>query len=728
MRSKAAWLRWGLSTGSLLVLMTLSGVARAVPADEDWVPRVIKVETAAQVEVTVPVILAGAEGPAQALLAPLVEEKGLRDGWRLDGIQLGTYIILNVSHATSGETDQLAIYPRAWLDGMVCDAAGLGIVVRHDTGALASSARLLCETMTGRSAEGVFSTAVLGGLGEKTPKAGAASRELQDLKHQTVSALTVALHNETLTRILFVLLIALVTLALRRSWREDPPEVRERWFVLALVLMSALLRALLPEFTVLKEAYPFRGFDSVAAPLVTGRGTAEIGLPVLHYAVVNLLYHLIPGLHVDEAMRWMTLLLASLTPLVAYLGLRLWTPASRAPLLTAVALTFLPAHVKYSASEALTVSAVFYLSVSFLALGLVLRKGGALAWGALTLSLWFLFQVRPENPLYYPLIPTALYLLAWGRRAERARIAALGALLGGISLIPVVVTLLGGGPASGALWSVLEILPRALQRFFSGHNIFWDPRFTPLLYQAAALAGVVTLLITRRAVAWLLLLAFALPFVAYGAFTSDVIPFGECRYQVAMSLPFAALAGYGAESLWRVRALSPRVRAALPGVVTALAALALLLSLGFVRGEDFNPQAEYRFFVEEARPLIEADAGCGVFVVPGGDQRFKDEDAGGFAVILHKDDLQIVDVAQLDGVTATCALFFRGLYCYRAHGMEARENPYCGQLMGQPGLEPLAEAKVPNRPYHRERASFLESYDELTYGLYRIPLPLKPVE
>jgi hypothetical protein len=209
-----------------------------------------------------------------------------------------------------------------------------------------------------------------------------------------------------------------------------------------------------------------------------------------------------------------------------------------------------------------------------------------------------------------------------------------------------------------------------------------------------------------------------------------VVPFGESRYQVSLAPYWCGLAGFGLAALAEARGV--RGRWGVEGLVVAVVAGLSLAHIDVVRDASYAPQAEFRFFRDEVRPRLEAEpAPCPVLLVPTGERRYKDAEGDDFVQLVKKPrDLAVVDRRGLhqmmaDGATPGCALFYRGLYCYRARTPEEALNPECRAILGARGVTPVVEVTVPNRRYHREVDPTAEQRPELTFGLYRVELPLR---
>jgi hypothetical protein len=299
-----------------------------------------------------------------------------------------------------------------------------------------------------------------------------------------------------------------------------------------------------------------------------------------------------------------------------------------------------------------------------------------------------------------------------------------------LALAPVMLLVLQGGPASGTGANFLREAPNLVGRLLPPHHAWLRFDLTPVYLPVAALAGVAWLAWRERGGLAILLGGLALLTPVYAAITSDVLPFGEGRYQVSLAPYWCGLAGFGLAALADLPLVGAARRAALG--LGALAMIATSFALApLVRDASYAPQAEFRFFRREVRPRLEArPPACPVLLVPTGEERYKDAEGDDFVQIVAKPpDLAVVDrrgleKLQMGGARPACALFYRGLYCYRARGPQEADNPECRAILGSRGVTPQVEITVPNRPYHREVDPTSAERGELTFGLYRVDLPL----
>ena len=721
------------------------------------------------------------------LLAPLEEGAVVVDGWRLDGIYISAWIYLRFRRGDG--LAELALYPTPYVPTPACVAGGLAVVADDSARKIRGLTTAVCEALEGDDGEALFERSVRGavkgraatsslasgpeaprrdkvrgGAGAATPGPGSLGSEPRDpgpwLARVAVSGVA-ALAAFALWLLTLAGLGALVLT--RREGSERGPSW-ERLSLAGALATAALLRLVVPALTVFKEAYPFRGFRAISAGFPGMDNPAELGLPIVQHAIASGLLWFAPGLYPDEAFAYLNLGMAILSPLLLFLAVRAWGGEARAALFAAWLLALLPLHIKYSGSEALTIASQAYLAGALLALGVFARAAKSqtrqrlVALLGLWVAAWLLFLVRPENPVLAPLFPLAAFALTPGGLRARATSLFWTSVAIGVAVLPALLLLLGGGGA-GAEPPSLAVLHHVLPP----HNVFLNLDFTPLVVPLAAGLGALVLLYgsftkagrTRGDLACLILSlgGLLLLYPVYAAIVSDVIPFGESRYQVNLSIFWLVPGAMGLA--WTLSAAGlqrkPGLQALLFHALVALIAANAALYLAYVRDASYNPQQELAFFREELRPRLARGDGlgdCTVWLSPRDERSYKDEEGDQFVELfaspragipgsgdrysaggdrMERDRLIVADLRSLPVVMESgprCALFFRNLFCYRAHDPGLAENPQCRRILGSPGVTPIVERVVSNRPYHRERAPLLGERDSLTFGLYRVPLPL----
>ena len=749
---------------------------------DGWAEPQAQALTLAGGKIALPVVRRDMETRVLELLAPLKEGSIVAKDWRLDGVYISAWIYLRFRReggTNPGTTlAEVALYPTPYVPRPACVAGGLAVVADDVATRATGLASAVCGALEGDDGEALFQRSVrqlkgsLSGVdGSRTPETGIATHAgpagpgdagVSAVPRARAPWLARMAVSGVAAQIAFALwlltLVGLSGLVLTRRKHEGEEAPVCWWEGLSLagaLITGAILRLVLPTVTVLKEAYPFRGFRAITAPFPGMDNPAELGLPIIQHAISGVLLWFSPGLYPDEAFTYLNLSLAILSPLLVFLVLRAWTigdaRGNTTALLAAWLMALLPLHIKYSASEALTIASQAYLAGALLSLGLLSRNRASvpgrrlLASVGLGISAWLLFLVRPENPILAPLFPLGAFALSQGPWRARLTTTLWASVATGIALLPPLLLHLAGGGA-GAEPPSLALLHRLLPP----HNVFLNLAYTPLLVPVAAALGISVALLRRRRVdlslALLALGGLTLLYPVYAAIVSDVIPFGESRYQVNLTIFWLLLAASGLAWPLSARWLQerPGLRGLLLHGIVALFAANAALYVDYVRDASYNPQMEIRFFLDELRPRLETGAGlggCEVWLSPRDDQRYKDEEGDQFVELFASqsarrarspehgasDGLVIADLRSLPVIMesgARCALFFRNLFCYRAHEASLQENPQCRRILNSPDVTPIVERVIPNRPYHRERAPLLGTRDTLTFGLYRVPLPL----
>ena len=718
---------------TVLLLGMLARPALGAVDDGSWVEARVRPAEGSAASL-VPVVRDDAAPAIVAALEPLAEGRVVADGWVLSGIELGRFVRLLMTRGD--ERLEAAVYPAGELPDPACTAGALGVVTQEVN---ADVARAVCGALQGADAARLFSHVLAKPEGTVVQPGTAA--EAPGLLARAAAWTHVAI----VTQGVFLLLVVLSVGVGRRVARGRLTR-GERRALLGVVLVAGLLRLVLPEAAPFKEAYPWRSFGVITLPLPGLGVPAEPGMPVAHHAVVGLFWQLLGGgVHPEQVFFAVGRVLASLVPLVLALALASWAPSGRGPLLSAWVLALLPLHVKYAASEAVTVPSTFYQAVALLALGALTPRpspasageGGAASGGRggplllLFLSLWMVFLVRPENPMLAPLYPLGAFALASGGLVARLR-AALPVLgVTALAVVPAALVLAQGGPAAGTASNFATEIPNLAGRLLPPHDVWLRPDLTPAWLPFVAAVGAAWLAWRRPGGLVMLLGGLGLLVPVYSAITSDVLPFGEARYQVSLAPYWCGLAGFGLAALAGLPGL--RGRSWAPAVLALWVAAGALPLVGLVRDAEYAPQDEFRFFRGEVRPRLEAaPPACPLLLVPTGEQRYKDAEGDDFVQLLRlPPGLLTLDRRGLEGLASRgalppCALFYRGLYCYRARAGDLPQNPECEAILGSRGLLPVVETTVPNRQYHREVDPTPDQRTTLTFGLYRVELPLVP--
>lgn len=339
------------------------------------------------------------------------------------------------------------------------------------------------------------------------------------------------------------------------------------WATMGIVVAGIALRLLWAPEAIYKEAHPFRGLEAVFIP-ITQPVAVSSSLP--GYPALLQFLHGISGVHPIELLFWVNLSLGCALPLLAAsIGKRIHEQAY-APVLYAGAAAFLPHAIKYSHSEVFTGPMAFLILLSLRAwLDCTLSRSYAII---ACLSSALLAWIRPEAVL---VLPGLAVLGLAGSRIEYERfVQTFKRCRKSYFTVSVVVALLvfpvlpriwtmqasGQGIVSEDLRTLGQTIDSADVESFDGvglsdlfskvlspeHNVFLNPDFTPVLWMALAILGLVWFV--RRRPLWALgFFLCSLPLMLiYGLLVSSVESFGEMRYQLSLTSFFVIFSGAGA--------------------------------------------------------------------------------------------------------------------------------------------------------------------------------------
>lgn len=463
-----------------------------------------------------------------------------------------------------------------------------------------------------------------------------------------------------------------------RARRSAPLPGGVLWALLGVTVVAGLVRWQLSPWTFLHEYFH-----------VAHRLSALYREPLLVYGEA--------GPVLSRAVHWLTGLgprsifladwaVATLTvPALACLDHALFGRWPRA-ILSALFLALLPQHLRFSASEVLSVAGTFFL-VSGLAMTVrFLRTFDGWSLVGAIASLFLATQSRPEL-IVAPLL--GLLLVPVIRPGEAARVVFRPGVLAGAA--GLLIGIAAGRMLAGMLPGALPALPSSEALNLTWSSVEWTPLF---LIAASGLGVVVGLKQQWRTAVWLgmgFLVAGLLPL----AFFSN--PIYNLRTQLP-ALPFAVLlASWGAT--WLVGRLSLRrtVRIAVVAGLVLLACVGTALRLDRVTGTR-AVQQEWAF-LQRAVPLLPDGAGAMVIASRHVGAALPED------LLFHEGKLlQVVDIGtflatESRDVAFPQPLFHLGMYCY-LRPIEARDGPRrlrpeCERVLREYFLEPLVVESLP---------------------------------
>ncbi|MEE8410011.1 MAG: hypothetical protein V3T05_10420 [Myxococcota bacterium] len=399
----------------------------------------------------------------------------------------------------------------------------------------------------------------------------------------------------------------------------------------------------------------------------------------------------------------------------------------------AATVTFLPQHIRVSASESTFVVFAFWV---FIATALTVRAGrcarrrtliAAMAATAATVIM------RPEAALAVP----ALAIIGlgvgpgWRRHWRSPPVLVAAAVLLWLvvpSLVRIVTSetaadFMGGGSASSWPLNIVSTLV-----WPAGRNAFFDPLTSPLwIYPLAVWGGIVTWRAGEKAVA-AGLAAMALTFlVLYSRIEPAAVIWKMARFHTAAIPAVAMLFTLGLDdALARLRPLSESTSRRFVAAV-AVTGLGCVLWWPAVWALPLDRQRELHWAVDVGRAHPELLVGGTRLITPDNRRRFRDlsprEIIGPLGrghvsidrVVTVEQAIQDLEVGDSDGA----AIFYEGLYCRQARRPGESDNPQCRAMHEVFDLRPIETITI-------DLGSYLAAYDGPRFAapkkltLYRI--------
>jgi hypothetical protein len=531
-----------------------------------------------------------------------------------------------------------------------------------------------------------------------------------------------------------LVLLAFVTLTLlglvAYVLRECPTWMR--WTLLAVVLLGALLRLLLS---------PAVGLDPWSfSRLILPAGRIYFGpaLAVLHPEPVWL----------TETILTSTLAYAVLTPLAVFVHARYLLDDPRAGLFVAVLVAILPLHLRFSHSDTAFISSITVSSMVFGLLYVVVRAPGWFAgWFALlllALPILLLYQLRPLNILYFPMLVVTPFLsqaMHTDKTVDhRLRVIVTLVVLSVLTFGWGVPTLLEGFGEQVREGLSFRTLISAVNVVFSPrYNILLNPVFTPPGLLLLAILGGVDL--WRRKRRWLLafLLMWLLGVLAAHAYVMPNSPYMQARYHLQLQMPFMLLIACGIDAgirwllenrervSWLVGRRYDLVRAAVVAYVLA----SPLIHLHGVRHVAFNDVREWQF-VHGLREQIPAECTILEYTGTRAGMRFARVGASIEQGVERQrwPVLEMVSVAEGEPEMSPevralledppeCLYWYEGLPCVAYKSREQRKAPACHAVEGFVALEEVAHTSFESEPYDENLADGLGDISTIELRLFR---------
>lgn len=372
-------------------------------------------------------------------------------------------------------------------------------------------------------------------------------------------------------------LLAFLLVYVRRLLRGEPRRVA--WLLAVTVLAGAAVRLFLAVDAPM-NAHSFSRILPLAEELFRG--------PLLTWLSDRAGF----SVYFTTVQGWTNFALAVVMPLAFFAHARLLLGDSRAALVAAVLMAFLPMHIRFSRSDVTFVASLLNSSFTFVVLYGWLTDPSR-AWRVACLALVpFLslatYQARPENFIFAALDLGALSLYL-GKGIPRHRLLVAGAVItatAGYSAATDLLVRYGQAVSEGLSVATLR---GAVGIFFDRHyNTLINPWMTPPLLPALAVVGAASLWRDGQRRRALFLVAWLATFFVVNSFVRPSTVAMQARYHLNLVSPLLLLA---AASTPRVLALPQVAQAAL----LAWVLLAPALHAGFIRDVNYIEMQEYAF-------------------------------------------------------------------------------------------------------------------------------------
>jgi hypothetical protein len=443
-----------------------------------------------------------------------------------------------------------------------------------------------------------------------------------------------------------------------------------------------------------------------------------------------------------------TLVYAVLTPLAVFVHARYLLDDARAGLFVAVLVAIMPLHLRFSHSDTAFISSITVSSMVFGLLYVVARAPSKfVGWFALlllALPILLLYQLRPLNILYFPMLVATPFLsqaLYADKRLEQpTRVIVTLVVLSVLTFGWGVPTLLMGfGQQVSEGLSFKTLISAATVLFSPRFNVLLNPVFTPPGLTVLAILGGVDL--WRRKRRWLLafLVMWLLGVLAAHAYVLPGSPYMQARYHLQLLMPFMLLVACGLEAgirwlqdnrerkSWLAGRRYDYVRAG--GLAYVLASP--LIHLHGIRNVEFNDMREWQF-VHGLREQIPAE--CTILEYTG--QRAGSRFARVGASIeqgVDRQRWQVVEILEMPvgepelppearallEDPPECLYWYEGLPCFAYKSPEQRKAPACHAIEGFVALEEVGAMSFESEPYDENLAHGLGNVSTIELRLFR---------
>ncbi len=531
--------------------------------------------------------------------------------------------------------------------------------------------------------------------------------------------------------VFFVGLVLTVLVLLRHKLRGAPTWAK--WALLAITVLGAVLRLTLSPAVALAP-WPYTRLLVSARMIFNGPGLAMVH----------------PGpVWLSEMILASTLALSLLAPLAVYVHARYLLDDHRAGLLAALVIAVLPLHLRFSHSDTAFIPSITVSSIVFALIHAATRepsrRGGWLAVALVGFPLALMYEVRPLNIMYYPLL-LATAAVASGLHTDkppldRPRSIAVLVVVSAVTFgIGVPRLLLGFGDQVDAGLSVGTLGAGLKVLFDPWFNALVNPVFSPPGLLLLAIVGVVDLWRRRRRPLLLFLGCWLLGLLVAHAYVTPKSEYMQARYHLHLVVPYSLLAVCGADAASRW--LRRRREAGAPWLAgprhtaVRLAALGYLLASPLVhqhaiRHVEFNDVREWSF-VHDLRERIPRRCTVVEYTGHNADARFgrvgtwveRGIPHGRWRVVeigspAPGDPTLPDDVRTLLQDPPECLYWYEGLPCVGNKAVDQPKAAVCRAVEELLSLEEVASTRFASAPYDENLAKGLGDREFIELRLYR---------
>jgi hypothetical protein len=408
----------------------------------------------------------------------------------------------------------------------------------------------------------------------------------------------------------------------------------------------------------------------------------------------------------------------------------------------------MPLHLRFSHSDTAFISSITVSSMVFGLLYVVARAPSKFAgWFALlllALPILLLYQLRPLNILYFPMLVATPFLsqaLYTDKRVEQpARVIVTLIVLSVLTLgwgVPMLLMSFGEQVSEGLSLKTLVSAVRVL--FSPRFNVLLNPVFTPPGLTLLAILGGVDL--WRRNRRWLLafLVMWLLGVLAAHAYVLPGSPYMQARYHLQLLMPFMLLVACGLEAgiRWlqdnreRKPWLAGRRHDYVRACVVAYVLASPLIHLHGIRNVEFNDMREW-LFVHGLREQIPAECTILEYTGKRAGSRFARVGAS-IEQGVERQRWHVVEMLQapvdepeippearaLLEDPPECLYWYEGLPCAAFKSPERRKAAACHEIEGFVALEPVAGISFESEPYDENLAREITDESMIELRLYR---------